>query len=100
MTNATITFKTKVLECSYMGEDNVDHLYINVPKLKRSHCNMAEFRSHKKYGGFANSDLFENMLARIRSSICNINGSLRLDSLPGNVVVDQSKFLVKVTVTV
>lgn len=93
---ATIEFKAKAETVkSYDG----DYLMINVPALKRSHCDMAAFRKHKRFGGLANSDLFGNVLSRIARDVAPA-GFLRSDRLPANVTLDLSGFLAKVTIEV
>lgn len=88
---ATITFRTKI-----KGD------FIDVPTFKRSHCDMAAFRDHPKYGTFANSDLFPNALARIRRDTIgsDYRTYLRASALPDNVTVDTSGFLATITITV
>lgn len=97
---ARITFKAKPRDIWNATGETVEFRTIPVPVLKRSHCDMAAFRCHKKYGGFANSDLFPAMLARIRRDIAGPYGELRLDRLPAGVSVDLSGFLATVTIDV
>jgi hypothetical protein len=94
-----ITFRTKVQTMHDM-DDVPLYDYIAVPEFKRSHVDMAAARSHPKYGGYANSDLFPGMLARIRRDVLNGRAYLRLNELPGNVTVDASGFLARVTIEV
>jgi len=90
---AKITFKGKV-EQVYNMDDTPAFLRIKVPEFKRSHCDMAAFRKHPKYGGFANSDLFAGILARIRrNTFGQYSDYLRLDQVPEGVNVDASDFL-------
>lgn len=96
---ATITFKGKIERMEHV-DGSLVYEYIRVPVLTRSHCDMAAFRRHAKYGGYANSDLFAGMLARIRSALVAGSVGLHLDALPDNVTVDASGFLARVTVTV
>jgi hypothetical protein len=88
---AQITFRAKVRNG-----------FIDVPQFKRSHCDMAAFRKHPRWGGLANSDLFPNVLARIRRDMIGSDSRnyIRLESLPAGVTVDCSGFLASVTVTV
>jgi hypothetical protein len=95
---ATIVFKSKIREVVNM-DGTLAWKYVGVPVFQRKHCDMHAFRFHPKYGTYANSDLFPNMLGRIRESLFP-NGSLRLDRIPENVSVDDSGFLAEVTVTV
>ena len=71
---------------------------IKVPELKRSHVNMNQARSHKKYGSYANSDLFPAMLARIKREKFP-KGFIDLANVPEGVKVDTSKFLAVVSWT-
>lgn len=94
---AIIQFKGKV-ETVYNADNSIAYTRIKIPEFKRSHCDMAAFRSHPKYGSYANSDLFPNMLGRIRADLGNY---IRLDrELPRNVTVNPEKFLYSVTVEV
>lgn len=95
---AKIQFKAKIQSVCYAGESEPAYAYVQIPTLSRSHCNMAEFRSHPKYGGLANSDLFPGILKGIRRKIGGDSGILRLDRLPHNVTIDDSGFLAIVTV--
>ena len=73
-----------------------------MPVLARSHCDMAAFRTHPKFGDLANSDLFPNVLSRIRRDrlVGAYSDHLRLDRLPKGVTVDSSKFLAVVSIDV
>lgn len=97
MTTATITLKGKVknmLEC----DGAIAYQYIQIPTLTRKHCNMHEFRTHPRFGSYANSDLFEGMLNRSKKGIFGHDTRLRLDQVPQNVTVDTSGFLATVIV--
>lgn len=59
---------------------------------------MNAFRTHPRYGGLANSDLFPGVLARIRKE--RLGDKIRLDAIPEGVGVDTSKFLAVVTIDV
>jgi hypothetical protein len=96
MKMAQIKFKAKVQDV-YNMDDTLAYRYVQIPTLGRQHCDMSAFRQHKKYGGFANSDIFPAMLARIRKEIGGPNGTLKLDALPDGVSVDLSGFLALVT---
>lgn len=93
---ARITFKAKSKPCSNVDGSDV-HEYINIPKLTRSHCDMAAFRQHSKYGGYANSDMFIGMLSHIRGEVFGNRATLRLDRIPAGVQVDISGFLIVVS---
>lgn len=95
---AQISFRAKVETLRYV-DNTVASVRIKVPELKRSHCDMAAFRVHPKYGSYANSDLFPAILKRIRAE--KFGGDyLKMDRIPEGVSVDQSGFLATVTVDV
>lgn len=96
---AKIQFKTKIRTVHYV-DGTVAYQYVAVPELTRAHCDMAAFRRHEKYGGFANSDLFPNMLKRIRYDLMGGKACLRLDMVPTNASIDASGFLAVVTIEV
>ena len=93
-----ITFKTKI-RTAYNMDDTPAYDYLTVPVFTRAHCDMAAFRSHPKWGGLANSDLFSNVLRRIRQDVLQRSDVLRLDRLPPNVTVEPG-FLATVTIEV
>ena len=97
---ATISFKAKVESVTYVGDSLPSYRRIKIPELKRNHCDMAQFRHHPKYGSFANSDLFQGILRRIKAEIFNGRDYLRLDAIPAGVTVDESGFLADVTFSV
>lgn len=85
---ATITFRAQPIPV-YNSDRTLAYRVISVPVLKRHHCDMAAFRKHPLYGMFANSDLFPNVLNKIRREI--LGTTLRLDQLPFGVTVDTSR---------
>lgn len=97
----TITFKAKKEHMSLFA-DNGDLMpgrrVVKVPKLTQNHCNMHEFRTHSRYGSFANSDMFPSMIARAVKSL-GIKSFIDMDSPPDNVTVDDTGFLAVVTIT-
>lgn len=97
MTTATIEFRAKV-EPVYNMDDSLAWQDIRVPRLEKRHCDMAAFRKHPKFGGFANSDLFPNVLAKIRKD--RLGDRIRLDRIPEGVHIDTSGFLAVVRVEV
>ena len=92
---AKIMFKAK-LRTLYNLDDTVAYQYVSVPVLTRAHCDMNAFRSHPRYGAYANSGLFPLMLAEIRSDRFPL-GILRLDDIPAGVTVDAGGFLAKIS---
>lgn len=97
MATATISFRAKV-ETIYNVDETVAWQHIKVPKLERRHCDMDAFRRHPKFGGLANSDLFPNLLSRIKRD--HLGEYVRLDRVPANVTVDTSGFLAVVSLEV
>jgi hypothetical protein len=95
---AKITFKGKVRMVWLPDESAIAYGYIQVPELKRTHCDMAAFRSHAKYGGLANSDLFPNVLSRIRKE--RLGDVVRLDRIPDGVTIRDTGFLHEVSIDV
>ena len=95
---ATITFKAKAYDVRNV-DGTLAFSAVNVPTLTRSHCNMNAFRSHPKFGGLANSDLFSNVLWHESNGIALASES-GFDTIPEGVTVDASGFLAIVTVNV
>lgn len=95
---ATIQFKAKI-KTIYNMDDTEAYKRIKIPVLKKAHCDMNAFRVHPKFGGFANSDLFPNILARISRDVAK-DGYIRLDKLPDNVSLDYGGYLTTVKIEV
>jgi len=95
---ARISFKTKIRQV-YYPDDSPAYRVAAVPVLKRAHCDMAAFRQHPKWGGFANSNLFPGILARIRRDVFG-GESIRMDRIPVGVTVDESGFLATISAEV
>jgi len=96
---ATIQFKAKVQECMNV-DGSLAYKFVRVPEFKRLHCDMHAFRTHPKYGAYANSDLFLGMLKTIRQQFVNSYGYMRLDALPSGIIADHSAFLSTFTIEV
>lgn len=92
---ATISFRTKMIKV-YNPDDTLAFTQINVPEFKRHHCDMNAFRIHKKYGGFANSDLFSSILKRVHKEVAPL-GWWKLESLPAGVEVETNGFFATVS---
>ena len=92
---AKVAFKAKVQNV-YNMDNTLAFQYVKVPTLNRSHCDMAAFRSHKKIGPYANSDLFPSILARSCKSL-GLGGMIRLEAIPDGVEVDTTGFLASVS---
>lgn len=91
-----IKFKAKI-QTIYDMDDSIAYRGVKVPKLTASHCDMAAFRKHPKYGGFANSNMFPGILARIAKEK-GLKNFIRLDAIPEGVKIDMSGFLAVVTI--
>jgi hypothetical protein len=100
---ARIEFKAKV-QTVYNMDHSVAYRYVQVPAFDRKHCDMCAFRTHPKYGGLANSDLFQGILRRIRDERFpwSVNGAkaFKTDAVPDGVTLDESGFLATVTLNV
>lgn len=95
MKQAKIVFKVKPAL--------LDDGAVSVPvpkKFKRTHCNMNAFRRHPKYGPYANSDLFDAILARIRHDQFGNRDGFKMSEKPSNVKVIEGDFLWEVEVSV
>ena len=91
-----IQFKAKI-ETVYNNDDSIAWRCVKVPKLTKKHCDMNYFRKHEKFGPYANSDLFENLLSRQTK---HIGQYIRLDRIPDGVTVNDSGFLAVVTINI
>ena len=89
---AKITFKSKKRTVFYV-DGSLAYECLDIPELKRSPCDMHAFRTHKKYGSYANSDLFPGMLKRIRADVFRGKNLVYLHDIPPGVTVDASGFL-------
>ncbi len=96
---AQIVFKTKVKN-RYNADGSIAYSMVDVPMLKRAHCDMGAFRSHPKFGGLTNSDMFPNVLARIRRDVFGGKDYMRIDKTPQNVTIDMTGFLAVVVIEV
>ena len=90
----TITFRAKV----HRIEADPPYDMVNVPELKSSHADRDAFRRSRRFGAYANSDLFESMIRRAARE-AGVGLCLRLDRLPPAVTVAPG-FLATVTITV
>jgi hypothetical protein len=90
---ATIRFKAKIRKCYYV-DGTLAYEYLQIPVLTRSHCqSMHDFRVHPKYGCYANSDLFPQILKGIKQSLFGTSNTLKMNNIPDGVTVDTSGFL-------
>jgi hypothetical protein len=93
----TIQFRAKIVTI-YYTDDTIAYRRIKIPSIARHHCDMNAFRRSRKFGAYANSDLFLAMVTRAlkENGIANF---LRMGALPEGVAVDESGFLAGVTIT-
>lgn len=91
-----IRFKAK-LQTVYNHDDTIAYQYVGVPRIARSHCDMAAFRSSPKFGAYANSDMFLAIVAREFRAL-GIGGMIKLGELPECATIDASGFLAVVTI--
>lgn len=93
---ASVTFKAKIDDIHF-ADGSLAYRMLKVPALKRNHCDMSAFRSHRKFGSYANSDLFPAMLARAVKD-AGVGAVIKLNSVPPCVTIDASGFLASVTI--
>jgi|688.fasta_scaffold755502_3 hypothetical protein len=93
-----ISFKAKV-ETIYNADETPAWRWIKVPAIERRHCDMAAFRSHAKYGSYANSDMFGAIVKRAFKE-AGVKEYIKLHEIPANVTIDESGFLAKVTINI
>lgn len=90
---ATISFKTKIFTV-YNADETPAYDAVKLPReFTRAHCDMDAFRRHPKFGGLANSQLFPNVLSRIKRDMFGARDAIRLDQIPAGVTVDTTGFL-------
>jgi len=92
----TITFKAKPKPV-YNMDDSLAYYEVKVPAIKTSHCDMHAFRTHPKYGAWANSDMFQGMINRDIRKL-GVRDWLKTNALPDCVSMDDSGFLAKFTI--
>jgi hypothetical protein len=91
---ATIRFKAKIHTMYFAGEEAPAYNYVRIPTLTVNHCQpMHDFRVHPKYGCYANSDLFPQILKGIKESVFGTSNTLKMNNIPDGVTVDTSGFL-------
>ena len=94
---AQISFRSRIVTV-HNRDGTVAQQYLPVPVFTKSHCAMTEFRTHPQYGAYANSDLFLQILAKIRRDVTG--DRIYLDNIPPQVIIDKSAFLHTVTFNV
>lgn len=95
--SASITFLGKPVEV-YDTDGDLVRRSLKVPEIKRSHCDMAAFRQSRRFGPYANSDLFRGMVTRELRAL-GIGRTIDTNNPPDAVTLDESGFLVKATIT-
>lgn len=91
-----VSFKAKIDDIHY-ADGSLAYRMVKVPALKRHHCDMGAFRSHKRFGSYANSDLFHSMLARAVKE-AGVGQVIKTTAIPPCVTIDASGFLAVVTI--
>jgi hypothetical protein len=97
---ARITFKAKPVKVWEASGETIAFHELRVPVFGRQHCDMAAFRSHRKYGAFANSDMFPAMLARIRRDTFSGRDCFKLESPPAGISIEPGGLLYTVSIEV
>lgn len=89
--NAIITYKTKIKDFADNGGKYIDYK----KTFGRADCNL---RPHEH--SYYNSDMFPAMLNRAALKAQNNKQWCRIEDLPSCIVVDDSKFMAVVTMTI
>ena len=93
----TITFKGKVKPV-YFIDGSLAWEGLPLPKKLSPYANKSAFRTSKRFGSYANSDLFESILQREIKRL-GVRDYLRIGSLPDCVTIELG-FLATVTITI
>lgn len=100
MTTKTLKIQFKAKQRTVHNMDNsIHYVKIDVPKITRNHCDMHAFRVSRRFGGYANSDLFLGMI-RGELKRLGIGEIVKLDNVPDSMTVDGTGFLSVVTILV
>ena len=92
-----IEFKCKAQERQIIVNDTFKTANcVKVPDITTIHCDMNAFRNSKKFGSWANSDLFTAMVKRELRNL-NIGKFIDVDDLPDYITV-KSGFLSVTTI--
>ena len=91
-----VSFKAKIDDIHY-ADGSLAYRMVKVPSLKRHHCDMQAFRSHRRFSSYANSDLFPSMLARAVKE-AGVGSVIKTTAVPPCVTIDESGFLATVTI--
>ena len=90
-----IVFKTKIKDVFY-ADGALAYSGAPLPKKLAQYADKPAFRTSKRFGGYANSDLFENMLQREIRRL-GIPPYLKIGALPGCVTIEPG-FLATITI--
>ena len=89
---ANITIKAKKFTV-YNMDDTVAYTAVKIPRIKTNHCDMNAMRSHKRFGSYANSNMFEAMInAHVKA--LGLPEILKLDNVPDFINVKDGFFTV------
>jgi hypothetical protein len=91
----TIVFKTKIKDVFY-ADDTLAYSGAPMPKRLAPYADKSAFRASKRFGSYANSGLFENLLQREIKRL-GIPAYLKIGSLPVCVTINPG-FLATVTI--
>lgn len=101
-----IRFKGKAREMRYT-DGALASRYVEVPTLERRHVvDIADARRSRRFGPYANSDLFPGMIRRaaVAAGVKEVSdGKYRVDltkPAPDGMTIDTTGFLVEVTIDV
>lgn len=95
-----VQFKGKPQPCVGYSKELVAYEFngVKVPEIKRHHCDMAAFRNSRKFGAYANSDMFPAMINRAVKEAVGNKQYLNVDRPPEGVEIDAKGFLAVVTI--
>jgi hypothetical protein len=93
----TITFKTKIKPVHY-ADDSLAYKGFPLPKTLARYADRQAFRQSKRFGSYANSDLFEALLAREVKRL-GVPAYIKLGSVPACVTIEPG-FMSTVTISI
>jgi hypothetical protein len=92
-----ITFKTKIKPV-YFADETLAYEGFPLPKSLARYADRAAFRQSKRFGIYANSDLFESILSREIKRL-GVPNYIKLGSLPDCVTIEPG-FMATVTIVI
>lgn len=89
---ANITIKAKKFTV-YNMDNSIAYTAIKIPRIKTNHCDMNAMRQHKKFGAYANSNMFEQMInAHVKN--LGLPEVLKLNEIPEFLTVKDGFFTI------